>query len=168
MAAHGSTPPASASHNQCARDSNRSASVRNNLCGHRALRRSKQRPAMAQQFAQHHRPPCAFIVHPLSAGHATNAAVSATITRSSAPISDRDARQARIQSRGAALQSPAETCDKRAYNRAAMRSKCAGHHARRPDEIGADGFSSKYWPEQFSAKEAAAMVAIGGDGGGFE
>ncbi|KZT76758.1 hypothetical protein F511_46217 [Dorcoceras hygrometricum] len=48
--AHGSTPPASASRNQCTRDSNRPASVRNNLRGHRALRRAKQRPAMAQQL----------------------------------------------------------------------------------------------------------------------
>ncbi|KZT75914.1 hypothetical protein F511_47061 [Dorcoceras hygrometricum] len=46
----GSTPPASVSRNQCARDSNRSTSVRNNLRGHRALRRAKQRPAMAQEL----------------------------------------------------------------------------------------------------------------------
>ncbi|KZV39152.1 hypothetical protein F511_12297 [Dorcoceras hygrometricum] len=36
-----------------------------------------------------------------------------------------------------------------------------------PDEIGADEFSSKDWPEQFSAKEAAA-AALGGGGGDFE
>ncbi|KZV53706.1 hypothetical protein F511_38116 [Dorcoceras hygrometricum] len=39
---------------------------------------------------------------------------------------------------------------------------------RRSDEIGADGFSSKDWPEQFPAKEAAAAAALGDGGGGFE
>ncbi|KZV52359.1 glutamate receptor 2.7 [Dorcoceras hygrometricum] len=35
-----------------------------------------------------------------------------------------------------------------------------------PEETGADGLSSKDWPEQFPAKEEAA--ALGGGGGGFE
>ncbi|KZV26935.1 hypothetical protein F511_22954 [Dorcoceras hygrometricum] len=38
----------------------------------------------------------------------------------------------------------------------------------RPDEIGADGFSSSSWPEQIPAREAAAAACTGGGGVRFE
>ncbi|KZV58104.1 hypothetical protein F511_31410 [Dorcoceras hygrometricum] len=37
----------------------------------------------------------------------------------------------------------------------------------RPDEISVDGFSSKDWPEQIPAREAAAARGVHGGGGGF-
>ncbi|KZV21050.1 hypothetical protein F511_31546 [Dorcoceras hygrometricum] len=97
MAAHGSAPPASMSRNQCAKGqqpvgqraqpaASNDRPTRNNLHGHRALRRAKQRPAMAQQLRNTtgHRAPS--VVHP----------AAQQLARSSAQPPGRDARQARI------------------------------------------------------------------------
>ncbi|KZV51273.1 hypothetical protein F511_25318 [Dorcoceras hygrometricum] len=97
MAAHGSAPSSSVSCNQCAKGqqpvgqraqpaASNDRPTRNNLRGHRALRRAKQRPAMAQQLLNTTSHRALSVLHP----------AAQQLERSSAQPPGRDARQARI------------------------------------------------------------------------